>query len=97
MKNGIARSEAAHPARDLEHHRFEWNADPQRGQDGGEAERVSDRHPREAQDREAADQNEDIHVRTPAPRYSIATWPTVSGAGSWKKRCVSRRSITNRR
>ncbi len=98
--------EAAHAAGDLEHHRFERDVDPQRGEDGGEAERIGDRHAQEAQDREAADENENVHKGILGFRrlrklacgrlYSVAIWLTVSGSGSWKNFCVRRRSITNR-
>ena len=55
---------------DLEHHRFERQVDPQRRADGGETERIGDRHAERAEEREAADEDEDVHraAAIPAPR-----------------------------
>ena len=62
MKNGMASSEKPlMPPDDLEHHRFERDVDPQRGENGGEPERIGDRHAQQAHDGEAADQDENVH------------------------------------
>ena len=51
----------AHAVGDLEHHRFERHADPQRAGDRGEAERIRDRHAEREQDEKTAEENRDIH------------------------------------
>ncbi len=47
--------EIVHAVGGLQHDRFERQADPKRGKDGGQPERISDRHAHQAQDAEAAD------------------------------------------
>ena len=49
---------------DFQHHRFERQIDPKRGADRGEPERIGDRHAEQAEDREAADQEENVHARS---------------------------------
>ncbi len=66
MKNGIASSEKlAHAAGDLQHHGFERHADPERTEDGGEAERIGHRHAEQADDAESSEQDEDVHDASP--------------------------------
>ena len=92
MKNGIASSEnPLMPPDDFEHHGFERHVDPERRQDRRESERIGDRHAHQADDREAADQDEDVHAPALTPSRSAA----VSGSGSVKNCRVQKRSITN--
>ena len=65
--------EVVHAVGRLEHDGFERQAHPDRGEDGGEAQRIGDRHAEQAQHGEAADENEDIHGDRPIASYSVDT------------------------
>ena len=56
---------------DLEHHRLERDVDPQRGDERGEAERIGDRHAERAQQRERAEQDEDVHGYSSSAAWSL--------------------------
>ncbi len=53
--------EIVHAVGRLEHDRFERQADPQRREDRGKAERIGDRHAEQAEDAESAEENEHVH------------------------------------
>ena len=88
--------ETAHAAGDLEHHRFKRDPGVECGGNGGDAERIGDRHAHQTDDGETANENEDVHDAIPSSVYSVVSWLTVSGSGSEKNFCVKKRSMTNR-
>ncbi len=83
--------EIVHAVGGLEHDGFERQVDPERRDDGGEAERVGDRHAEQAQHAEAADQDEHVHVG-----YSVLICEMAPSSGPSNSFEVHSRSITNR-
>ena len=64
--------------------------------DGRQTQRVGHRHAQRAQEREAADQDKDVHgVSARWGAHSVERALMDSGEGSLKKRCVHSRSMTN--
>ena len=62
MKNGIASSaKSSMPSEVFSMTASSGKIDPERGEDRGDAERIGDRHAEQAEDREAADENENVH------------------------------------
>ena len=95
MKKGMARSaKLVDAVGDLQHHRFERNAAPPGGDDGGEAERIGDRNAEKGEDREAADQDDERHA---SPARSVARSELDRAAGRLEPARGPRRmrSITN--
>src|SRR5262249_19586371 len=88
--------ETDHAAGDLAHHRLKQDPGVECGGNGGNAERIRDRHAHQTDDGETPNENEDVHDANPSSVYSVVSWLTVSGSGSEKNFCVMKRSITNK-
>ena len=81
--------------RDLEHHRLERDVDPQRREQGGEPERVGDRHAERAEDARSRRSGSAGPCAIRAGRsIRVLTGDEASSAGSWNSRPVHSRSMT---